>query len=74
MRLRTHYAFRELGLETVTTRVVIANEASRRGLERAGYRQAGVLRHHYLVDGRWHDAWIGEILRDEWEASQEKRP
>ena len=41
MRLRTRYAFRELGLETVTTRVVLANAASRRGLERAGYRQAG---------------------------------
>ena len=74
MCLRTRYAFRELGLETVTTRVVIANEASRRGLERAGYRQAGVLRRHWFVDGRWHDAWIGEILRDEWEASQEKTP
>jgi ribosomal-protein-alanine N-acetyltransferase len=74
MRLRTHYAFRELGLETVTTRVVIANEASRRGLERTGYCQAGVLRHHWFVDGRWHDAWIGEILKDEWEASQEKTP
>ena len=74
MRLRTRYAFRELGLETVTTRVVLANEASRRGLERAGYRQAGVLRHHWFVDGRWHDAWIGEILRDEWEATQETTP
>jgi RimJ/RimL family protein N-acetyltransferase len=72
MRLRTRYAFRELGLETVTTRVVVANDASRRGLERAGYRPAGVLRHHYFVDGRWHDAWIGEILRDEWEATQER--
>jgi RimJ/RimL family protein N-acetyltransferase len=74
MRLRTCYAFRELGLETVSTRVAIANEASRRGLEKAGYRQAGVLRRHWFVDGRWHDAWIGEILRDEWEASQEKTP
>jgi len=26
------------------------------------------------VDGHWHDAWIGEILKDEWEASQEKTP
>ncbi len=72
MRLRTRDAVRELGLETVTTRVAMANEASRRGLERAGYRQAGVLRRHWFVDGHWHDAWVGEILRDEWEASQEK--
>jgi hypothetical protein len=25
-----------------------------------------------LEDGHWHDAWLGEILRDEWEAIQEK--
>jgi hypothetical protein len=31
-----------------------------------------VLRHHYFVDGRWHGAWVGEILREEWEATQEK--
>lgn len=71
MRLRTRYAFRELGLETVTTMVVLPNEASRRGLEAAGYRQCGLRRRFYFIDGRWHDAWLGEILRDEWEATQE---
>ena len=35
MRLRTRYAFRELGLETVTTRVVIDNEASRKQVPEA---------------------------------------
>jgi ribosomal-protein-alanine N-acetyltransferase len=67
MRLRTAYAFCELGLEKVYTFVVATNEASRRGLERAGYRECGRSRRHYLVDGRWHDAWIGEILREDWE-------
>jgi RimJ/RimL family protein N-acetyltransferase len=28
-------------------------------------------RRFYFIDGRWHDAWLGEILRDEWEAAQE---
>jgi hypothetical protein len=32
-----------------------------------------VLRHHYFVDGGWHDAWVGEILREEWEASPEAK-
>jgi RimJ/RimL family protein N-acetyltransferase len=72
MRLRTHYAFRDLGLETVYTYVVLPNDASRRALERAGYRQCGVWRRHHFVDGHWHDAWLGEILREEWEARQEK--
>ncbi|HEU4439320.1 MAG TPA: GNAT family protein [Methylomirabilota bacterium] len=71
MRLRTRYGFRELGLESLTTHVIIPNDGSRRGLERAGYRQCGVRRHYYFIDGRWHDAWMGEVLRDEWEAAQE---
>jgi ribosomal-protein-alanine N-acetyltransferase len=71
MRLRTRYAFRELGLESVTTLVVLPNDASRRGLEKAGYRQCGMRRRYYFIDGRWHDAWLGEIMRDEWEATQE---
>jgi RimJ/RimL family protein N-acetyltransferase len=74
MRLRTRYGFRELGLESLITDVVIANEGSRRGLERAGYRQCGVRRHYYFIDGHWHDMWLGEVLRDEWEATQETKP
>jgi len=66
MRLRTRYAFLELGLEKLITTVVNPNEASRRALERAGYKQCGLYRRHFLVDGRWHDMWIGEILKDEW--------
>ena len=73
MKLRTRYAFRELGLESVTTMVVLPNDASRRGLEAAGYRQCGLRRRFYFIDGRWHDAWLGEILREEWEAAQETR-
>lgn len=66
MRLRTRYAFLELGLEKLITTVVNPNEASRRALLRAGYKQCGLYRRHFLVDGQWHDMWIGEILKDEW--------
>jgi [ribosomal protein S5]-alanine N-acetyltransferase len=70
MRLRTRYAFRHLGLEKVFTFVIEPNDASRRALERAGYKQCGVWRRHFFAEGRWHDAWLGEVLRDEWEATQ----
>ena len=69
MRLRTRYAFQELGLETLTTHVNSDNEASRRALQRAGYRQAGVLRRHVYVEGDFRDVWLGEILRTEWQAT-----
>jgi len=70
MRLRTDYAFRELGLEKVLSSVFTGNEGSRRALEKAGYRQCGLLRRQRYFEGRWHDEWMGEILREEWEATQ----
>ncbi len=73
MRLRTRYAFRELALNKVVTTVYGGNEASRRALERAGYRQCGTFRRHVLIDGQWRDVWIGEILREDWEAQEGKR-
>ena len=42
--------------------------ASRRALEHNGYRQCAVFRRDRYVEGRWHDLWVGEILRDEWTA------
>jgi RimJ/RimL family protein N-acetyltransferase len=70
MRLRTAYAFNELGLEKVMTQVFADNIASIRALERAGYRQCGMRRRHVFRDGRWLDQWLGEVLREEWQASQ----
>jgi RimJ/RimL family protein N-acetyltransferase len=66
MRLRTAYAFTELGLEKLNTTVFAENEASRRALQHAGYRQAGLLRRNRWAGGRWHDEWLGEVLREEW--------
>lgn len=70
MRLRTAYAFRELGLEKVMSSVYMGNTASRRALEKAGYRQCGLLRRNRFFNGQWHDEWLGEVLREEWEAQQ----
>jgi RimJ/RimL family protein N-acetyltransferase len=68
MALRTRYAFRVLGLHKVTTESDIENVASRRAALRAGYRECGRYRQHRYCDGSWHDVWLGEVLRDEWEA------
>lgn len=67
IRMTTAYAFRELGLEKVLTEVYEGNDASRRAMERVGFRQCGLLRRNRFFDGRWHDEWLGEILREEWE-------
>jgi RimJ/RimL family protein N-acetyltransferase len=70
--LMTRYAFRELNFEKVWA-TVMGDNASRKTLEKLGYRQCGLMRRHGFVDGRWHDQWLGEILRDEWEAREENK-
>jgi [ribosomal protein S5]-alanine N-acetyltransferase len=67
IRLRTRYAFRELNLHKLTTEVVAENAASRKALERNGYRTVGVRREQSFSEGKWHDRWIGEVLRADWE-------
>ena len=70
MRLRTRYAFRELNLHKLMTEVFLGNEASRRALEKNGYRTIGTRRDHFFTLGRWHDIWLGEVLREDWERAQ----
>jgi RimJ/RimL family protein N-acetyltransferase len=71
MRLRTLYAFQELGLEKLISTARADNERSIRGLKRAGYREVGVQRRHVFHDGQWYDKWLGEVLRQEWEAMKQ---
>ena len=70
MRLRTRYAFRELNLHKLLTEVYTENQASRKALERNGYRAVGVRREQTFREGKWNDQWLGEVLRSEWEKSQ----
>jgi peptide/nickel transport system substrate-binding protein len=51
MQLRTRYAFEELGLEKLITNVDEDNPASRRALERVGYRTVGLHRRHRFRGG-----------------------
>jgi RimJ/RimL family protein N-acetyltransferase len=71
MRLRTEYAFMELGLRKVWTGVEMPNVGSRRALEKAGYRQCGLARRHFFTNGQWHDVWLAEIHREDWERARE---
>ena len=65
--LATRFAFEELGLEKVQASAFADNLASRRMLEKVGYRQYGLARHDDYRHGRWHDTWLCELLRDEWD-------
>jgi RimJ/RimL family protein N-acetyltransferase len=66
-RLGLRYAFRELGLEKVLASVYSGHAASLTLAQRVGFRPCGLFRRHTFFDGAWHDEWVGEILRDEWQ-------
>ena len=67
MQLRTDYAFRQLNLHKLMSGAFMENEPSRRALMKAGYREVGIEREHFFREGRWHDHWVGEVLRADWE-------
>jgi len=67
MQLRTRYAFRELNLHKLLSEVDTDNEASKKALERNGYKAVGIRREQTFREGKWKDRWLGEVLRDDWE-------
>ena len=71
IHLRTAFCFRELNLHKIRTRVFMENEASKRALQKSGYRESGVQREEMYRDGRFRDIWMGEVLREDWERAQE---
>jgi RimJ/RimL family protein N-acetyltransferase len=68
MRLRTEYAFQELGLHKLSSAYLEGNVASARAQAAAGYKEIGRSRQHFWRDGGWLDLIHTEVLRDDWEA------
>ncbi len=61
--LATQYAFCDLNLNKLFAGIYAPNEPSRRAFEKAGYRQAGVLRQHRFFKGAFVDQIMMECLR-----------
>lgn len=66
------FGFEKLGAHRIFGQVVYENPASRRVLEKLGFRQEGRLRRSTRKFGRWRDVLIYAVLEDEWssEAAQ----
>ncbi len=70
VRLRAAYAFGWLGLNRLEADSLAGNVAMHRALEKAGYARIGT-RHEYVYgDGKWHDSYLFELLRRDWESKQ----
>ena len=67
VKAMTDYGFESLGLSRIYARVYRGNDASTRVLEKAGYKQEGLLRKAILKEGAPTDYYVYAILREEWE-------
>lgn len=67
VRLRMAYAFEELNLLRLETASVDVNIGMHRALERSGFRRSGLQRRRHYILGVQHDAYIFELLREDWE-------
>jgi ribosomal-protein-alanine N-acetyltransferase len=63
VRRLCEYAFAEHGLAKITAHVFTHNPASARVLEKCGFEQEGLLRRHFLKDGRLVDARLFALLK-----------
>lgn len=66
-RALARLAFEELGVERVDSTVDVANVRSMQVLEKAGLRWEGMQRRHARSRGRWWDAHLYSVSRDDWD-------
>ena len=60
------FAFTQLKLHRIEAACLPANQASRRLLERLGFREEGLARGYLKIDGHWQDHLLYGLLENEW--------
>jgi RimJ/RimL family protein N-acetyltransferase len=63
------FGFAALGLHKITVGCFAENDASRRVIEKTGFRFIGIRKEHCFRDGRWWDHRDYELTVDEWRAA-----
>jgi L-amino acid N-acyltransferase YncA len=53
---------RGAGIRKLTSKVLVENAASRELLKSMGFREVGVHEKHGLLEGKWHDVVVVEVL------------
>jgi RimJ/RimL family protein N-acetyltransferase len=71
VRLRTDYAFHQLNLQRLETESMAENIGMHRCLEKVGYQKIGTRRRRLWRNGAYHDSFLFELLREEWEQPRE---
>lgn len=71
-RLMLQHAFETLNLNRVRLQVYETNARGRRLYEKIGFTQEGVLRQERYAQGRYWNAFLLAMLREEWEALKQR--
>jgi len=66
MRLLLDFAFKSLNLHRVELNVMDFNERAQRCYRKVGFKEVGRKRQARFIDGKYHDAVLMDVLRDEW--------
>ena len=62
------YLFLSKPIVRVQADAEMANTASQKVLENAGFTKEGIIRNHFFSNGDWRDSFTYSILREEWNA------
>jgi RimJ/RimL family protein N-acetyltransferase len=68
--LTTKFCFDVLGLHKVNAGLIEPNVASRRALEKVGFRQEGHFRQEVVIDGEYVDTMRYGMLKEEFEQKE----
>jgi ribosomal-protein-alanine N-acetyltransferase len=69
-KLMVEHAFLNLNLHKVTAGAYVANEASVKALQRAGFTEEGRRRAHCFLDGQYTDVLLFGVLKDDFERQE----
>jgi ribosomal-protein-alanine N-acetyltransferase len=67
MRTVIRNGFERMGLNRIEAMVYTGNERSIKLLQKSGFKQEGLLRDYFYLDGIFYDHYLFSILRREWE-------
>jgi RimJ/RimL family protein N-acetyltransferase len=66
VKIMTDYLFLSRDIVRIQAHTEERNVASRKVLEKAGFKKEGTFRKEYFVRGEWRDSCLYSILREEW--------
>ncbi|MGN7356304.1 GNAT family N-acetyltransferase [Paenibacillus sp. SAF-054] len=70
VRLSVQYAFDVLGLHRIQAGVMPRNSASRKVLEKSGFREEGIAKRYLRINGLWEDHILFGVTSEEWQAKK----